>query len=598
MALIDKSKEELIQEIGLLNKRIAEIENDRKQQQQQQQQQQMLLKNEEFKRLNNRAKEELEREQNLLKSTLNAMTDIFYAFDKNGKFLIWNDTFRKVSGYSDEELHAMKPQDFFTGEDIGRIAASVEIIWKDGVSKETANFVIKDGTRIPYEFTGAVMKDSAGNIMGFSGTGRDLTESRKVEQALHFNMTKLDLALKSSRMGVWQFNIVEGKRIFDDQVCFLLGIDPVTFRGSKDEFLARVHPEDRERITAGLAHTLDTGEIYETDYRVVWTDGSVHYITARGELIRDNNGVAQLISGVIWDITERKQMDDEKSRLLEIIEQSPDFIGTCDLQGNLQYHNKGAKKMVGLPQDADLSQMKYTDMVPAWAAKLVGEEGIPTAISQGVWRGEIALLHQNGKEFPAEETLVVHRDSSGTPKFFSAIMRDLTERKRAEEQLQKSEIWYKTLFNGSPEGILIADAQTKKFSYANTTICKMFGYDQEEILKLGVADIHPKEFWGHVTAEFEAQARGEKTLAVNMPCLSKNGTTFYADISTAVLTLDGKSCLIGFFTDVTKRKEAEDILYKQTRELKIFYDSCMGREERILELKNELAKLRAELGRS
>jgi PAS domain S-box-containing protein len=96
----------------------------------------------------------------------------------------WNKSFNRISGYSDQELSSKKPIDFFLGEDIQRIAEAVERIYKEGSSKVEANFVIKDGRQIPCEFTGSVLKDIKGNIIGFSGTGRDLTERKQMEEDL------------------------------------------------------------------------------------------------------------------------------------------------------------------------------------------------------------------------------------------------------------------------------------------------------------------------------------------------------------------------------------------------------------------------------
>jgi CheY-like chemotaxis protein len=82
---------------------------------------------------------------------------------------------------------------------------------------------------------------------------------------------------------------------------------------------------------------------------------------------------------------------------------------------------------------------------------------------------------------------------------------------RAHEALAASERMYKTLFEKSAEGILVADIESRQFKHANPAICKMLGYTGEELTRLGVVDIHPKEALDHVTAAFEAQARGKKT---------------------------------------------------------------------------------------
>jgi two-component system cell cycle sensor histidine kinase/response regulator CckA len=94
--------------------------------------------------------------------------------------------------------------------------------------------------------------------------------------------------------------------------------------------------------------------------------------------------------------------------------------------------------------------------------------------------------------------------------------------------------------------------------HANPAICRMLGYAEEELLKLGIKDIHPPQDLPRVIAEFEAQARGEKILASDIPCLRKDGTTFYADVCTACVRIEGRLCNVGFFTDTTKRRHLEE----------------------------------------
>jgi len=129
---------------------------------------------------------------------------------------------------------------------------------------------------------------------------------------------------------------------------------------------------------------------------------------------------------------------------------------------------------------------------------------------------------------------------------------------KAEETLRESELRYRALFQGAAEGILVADIETKEFKYANPAICKMLGYSAEELTKMSVMDIHPKDTLDDVISEFEAQARGEKTLAPSIPCLRKDKRVIYADVNTAKVRIDGKEYNVGFFTDITERKRAEE----------------------------------------
>jgi hypothetical protein len=139
------------------------------------------------------------------------------------------------------------------------------------------------------------------------------------------------------------------------------------------------------------------------------------------------------------------------------------------------------------------------------------------------------------------------------------------ERRRVEEALHSSEERLRAIFEGAAEGILVADVESRKFLYANPAICRMLGYEEEELLRLTVNDIHPEEDLPRVTAEFEAQARREKEIATDLPCLRKDGTIVHVDICTAPLVIDNRPCNVGFFTDITARKRAEEQLRQAQR---------------------------------
>jgi diguanylate cyclase (GGDEF)-like protein/PAS domain S-box-containing protein len=149
----------------------------------------------------------------------------------------------------------------------------------------------------------------------------------------------------------------------------------------------------------------------------------------------------------------------------------------------------------------------------------------------------------------------------------------IAERKRVEEALRESEARYKALFASAPEGMLVADLQTKQFRHANPAMCRMFGYTEEEFLRIGVADIHPKESLSYVLAEFEAQARGEKLLSADLPCQRKDGSLFYANVNGIMVVLDGRRCNVGFFTDVTERKQVEETLRESEERYRSIFES-------------------------
>jgi PAS domain S-box-containing protein len=125
------------------------------------------------------------------------------------------------------------------------------------------------------------------------------------------------------------------------------------------------------------------------------------------------------------------------------------------------------------------------------------------------------------------------------------------------ELLSESEQRYRALFEQNQVGIIFADTETRRFKYANPAAARMLGYTQEELCALGVEDIHPPEALDLARREFEAQYKGEKGMIHALPCLRKDGSVIYADVSAqSIITSEGKFS-IGFFTDITDRKQAQ-----------------------------------------
>jgi PAS domain S-box-containing protein len=137
---------------------------------------------------------------------------------------------------------------------------------------------------------------------------------------------------------------------------------------------------------------------------------------------------------------------------------------------------------------------------------------------------------------------------------------DITERKQADETLRESEERYRVVFEGSIDGILAVELEAGRFSYANPSICRMFGYSEKEFLLLNIEDIHPADSLNLVKTKFELVRREDKALSYELPCLRKDGTVFYANITAVGTIINGRKCVVGFFADVTGRKRMDETL--------------------------------------
>ena len=158
-------------------------------------------------------------------------------------------------------------------------------------------------------------------------------------------------------------------------------------------------------------------------------------------------------------------------------------------------------------------------------------------------------------------------------RLYDQMKLELAERKKTEEALWKSEEKFRTIFDRAGDGILIADSVTKKFLQGNATICSMLGYTKEEIESLTIYDIHPPEDISLVLNEFDKQVKGEKVLAEDLPVLRKDGSIFYADISSAPATIEGTHCLVGMFRDITESKKSEEKEKETANQLKTLFES-------------------------
>jgi len=175
---------------------------------------------------------------------------------------------------------------------------------------------------------------------------------------------------------------------------------------------------------------------------------------------------------------------------------------------------------------------------------------------------ELPLMTARGRHIWVRAFGIVKRRDGKTIRVYGAFQ-DVTKRKRAEETLAESQRKLAAIFDAAADGILLAETEGGKFRSANASICRMLGYSQDELLDLGVSDIFRKEDLAHAVQEFERHVKGESALSVNLRLKKKDGSVFFADVSSAPVTLGSKSLLVGIFRDITERKGAEEALWER-----------------------------------
>lgn len=141
------------------------------------------------------------------------------------------------------------------------------------------------------------------------------------------------------------------------------------------------------------------------------------------------------VSDVIALGIERKHIEETRARLSEITETTTDLVVTITIDGCILYMNKAGRKIIGIGENEDISNLRISDYHPKWASDLILNEGIPDAIREGAWVGETAFFGRDGREIPFSQVIVVHKNPDGTVRNLSTIGRDISERKRFETQI-------------------------------------------------------------------------------------------------------------------------------------------------------------------
>jgi PAS domain S-box-containing protein len=134
---------------------------------------------------------------------------------------------------------------------------------------------------------------------------------------------------------------------------------------------------------------------------------------------------------------ERKRAQTNQARLIAILEATPDFVGSADADGHMLYLNQAGRNMVGFGPDDDISSVMFNDLYPEWVVQIIQQQGLASAIRDGVWGGETALLGADGQEILLSQVLIAHRNPDGSLAYYSTVGRDITAQKRAREEMDE-----------------------------------------------------------------------------------------------------------------------------------------------------------------
>ena len=190
-------------------------------------------------------------------------------------------------------------------------------------------------------------------------------------------------------------------------------------------------------------------------------------------LIRDHAGKLIRVLAVPRDITRRMQAEQAQLRMKRILEATTDLVIMTTAEGQVLFLNAAGRRMLGMEGQGEVD-LHISEMHPAWANEIVLKEGVPTAIGEGVWKGETALLHKDGHEIPVSQVILSHKGADGMVEFLSSIMRDLSDRKKEEIERIEWANRYDAAIRASGQVLFDWNSLTGEITYAGD-LERLFG---------------------------------------------------------------------------------------------------------------------------
>lgn len=252
-------------------------------------------------------------------AVLDAVGRAVVATDTNGTILYWNRGAELLYGWTAEEVLGRSLVDVLVPDSLGGQAD--RMLARARLGEEWSGEFLarhKDGRTLRVAVVDRAVLDDDGRVVALVGESEDISAERRLQQELRTTRDEQRLALSAGRLGILRWDRETGGVTVDATAEALLGLEPGTFDGSFDSWLAMLHPDDRERVRIMLDRAVETRGSYDLEYRVIWPDGSIHWLQGMGQVTLDEEGNVTGRIGCMTDITARRLADEERVHLLSV----------------------------------------------------------------------------------------------------------------------------------------------------------------------------------------------------------------------------------------------------------------------------------------
>lgn len=403
------------------------------------------------------------RENKLSESLINNLPGIFYLYEKSGKFVKWNRKFEEVTGFKTEEIAQMSLLDFYDEVDKERIRERIKIVFEKNLPDIEVELFTKNKNKVPYYISSHAIDYEGKRCL--LGMGIDLTERKKAEEKIKRANERFEMISAATNDAVFEVDLVTGQSWNNKAFFDLLGFGGTEPNEIKNTTIwrSKLHPDDSERVIKKLEDSYaGTTNLWSDEFRLLKADGNYGIFYDRGIISRDESGKAIRLIGALTEITELKNVKEElintEEKYRSLIEQASDAIFINNVSGDLLEVNDSACLLLGYSKEelctknlTNLYTFEELNSRPIMIKELLSGE--QTLI-------ERSMLHRDGTLIAVEITAKMIVDGR-----IVAIVRDVTKRKKSEEDFRKMNKKLEAILGAIPDLLFEVDSEGHIFNY-------------------------------------------------------------------------------------------------------------------------------------
>ncbi len=427
--------------------------------------------------------------------------------------------------------------------------------------------VTVEAENLAHEVRCTPLRDSAGDVSGVIGVATDVTECKRAELALLQSQASLNKAQQVARIGSWEIDMASGRITASDEMYRIFGVTPEEFDGQLQTALQKIHPDDRQRVEDVTQIAFTEGRTPPLEYRIVLPDGTQRVVCAQGEIVHDAEGKPSRMVGTVQDITERKQAEEalrqSEERYQDLYDNAPDMCASVDaatarvlecnhtLAGALGY---AKEEIVGRP----VFDLYHPDSLEE------AERAFRSFVEKGeVHDVELMARRKDGSALHVSLNVSAVRDEQGNVISSRSVWRDITERKRTEKALRRTQEFLTKAQQVARIGSWEHDMIARRIRCSDELL-RMYGIQPEEFdgtLEALLPAIHPDDH-AKILAGAEEAYKEARVAPIEFRILAPDGTerAVRAEVELIFDDAGRPSRMVGTVQDITEHKHAEEAL--------------------------------------